>query len=153
MDRFLLMESPTGEGATLESYGFSFQQALENACLAVSSAQESHLSEFHAYEHVVIEEHAATLEELATLVLSDLVSQANEKELLVKHVELKDFCKGEDSAYSARVLAMGGPLELATSPRMLDSVELAEGAVKQTENGAWSIQASILFAEKSVAKK
>ena len=149
MERFLFKEALGGEGTlAFESYGFDFPQALENACLAVSSLQTADSQDFCATEHVVVDERGATLEELAAAVLSELLLQVNEKELLVKQVSLKDFRRGEDSSYSARIVAIGGPLEQATAPRLVESVELAVGAVKQEESGHWSIQASVIFADK-----
>ncbi len=143
MERYsLTLDAGQGEVA-LESHGFSFAEALSNACLAVSHAQSPRIDDFHAREKVVIEERGETLDELASLVLCDLLSQANEKELLVKEVELEDFRREEGSAYSVRLVALGGSLEQADSPQSFHSVEVGPGAVKVNEAGNWTINATI----------
>ena len=78
-----------------EAYGFSFENALENAAAAMFNVIAD-TKKVHEKEKVVVEEKAETLEELVGFVLGDLLSELDAREIFLKEFKVDHFKKVKD---------------------------------------------------------
>ncbi|MBI3587729.1 archease [Candidatus Micrarchaeota archaeon] len=139
MEKFILRN---GEGAIeLEAFGFSFESALSHAGLGLMNSLSHDYHAVRTDATVVLEEKAETIEELANLLLCDLLTESGEKDLLFKEISVEQFRKTPDGNYYALLVARGGALEGAEENALVNRISVAAGGVKESEKGSWSIKA------------
>lgn len=120
-----------------ESYGATFEEALENAAEAMFAtiAEVEKLREDKSLE---AEEKAANLEELANFVLSDLLSQSGINELFLKRFKVESFRKTEEG-YELKGTAYGQGMAQELGRMDVKAVTLHETKAEQTKKG-WKIR-------------
>ncbi|MFQ5406186.1 MAG: archease [Candidatus Micrarchaeia archaeon] len=135
MDKFVFLEHTAD--VLFESSGFSFEEALENAALAMFStiADADKLS---TLKDVEVEERAETLEELAAYTLSDLLYEGQSNELFFKDFKITEFKKA-GQGYLLKGRARGSPMNPQTGKTDVKAVTHHECKVRQDEK-LWKIK-------------
>lgn len=122
-----------------ESFGFSFEEALENAALAMFTVMADVEKVNKDEENVEVEEKAETLEELVGYTLADLLSELDSRELFFGEFKVSKF-RQDNGVYEVKGVARGSPADPDLGRTFVKAVTYHEIAVKKSENGQWSIQ-------------
>ena len=139
MEKFALKHS---EGKVeVEALGFSLEEALGNAGVGLMAgmASEEALHLTHGETAVIIEERAETLSELAHMLLNDLLTESNERDLLFKEVSVEKLIQNADGVH-ALIVARGGPLD-GVATKAIKRVSVSGDGVVQRQKGNWSVKA------------
>ncbi|MBI5229215.1 archease [Candidatus Micrarchaeota archaeon] len=120
-----------------KAYGRSFEEALENAALALFNTIAK-VEKLKKNKRIEIEERAKIPEELVAFVLSDLLSQAEINELFLKEFEVKEFSKKGGKIW-LKGLAYGEEMTPDKGKTYVKAVTLHETKVEEKE-GKWMIR-------------
>ena len=135
MERYRFLEHTAD--ILYEAYGGSFEEALENAALALFDiiADTGNLK---TTQTVTLNQKGTTLDELVVVVLSDLVSQRDARGLFFKSFKVTDL-KKLHNAYRLTGIAFGFPM----SPErgLMDVKAVTHHETKAfEENGRWTVR-------------
>ena len=138
MEEFAFKEHD--RGVLFEAYGFSFENALENAAGALFSVM-AETGKVHEKEKVLVEEKASTLEELAAFVLSDLHDEVGAREIFLKEFKATHFA-AVDGAFEFKGTAYGSEAQPEMAGKIVKGVVAEKVKVEKAEkNGSehWTI--------------
>ncbi len=121
-----------------EAFGTTYEEALENAAEALFETI-AYTEKLEATESFEVREEAATLEELANFVLSDLLTESDASEVFFKKLKVKEFRKTEKGFQVAGV-AYGEPYSEEKGNTHVKAVTHHRTVVEQTGTGYWRIQ-------------
>lgn len=120
-----------------EAKGKSFAEALENAADAFFSVVAD-TKKVRATKKVSIKEKAASREELASFVLSDLLTQADIKQLFFKKFKVKKIVE-KGGAFHLHGTAFGSAMKPELGKIYVKAVTLHETRVEE-KKGEWTIR-------------
>lgn len=120
-----------------ESYGSTFEEALENAAEAMF-ATIAPVEKLREEQSFVVEERASNLEELANFTLSDLLSQGDIRELFLKRFKVEEFSKA-NGGYVLEGTAYGERMSPGKGGTSVKAVTLHETKAEKTKQG-WRIR-------------
>jgi SHS2 domain-containing protein len=135
MDKFTFIDHTAD--IQYEACGFSFEEALSNAALAMFTVM-CDVAAVVESEHVVIEEKAETLEELAGYVLGDILAESGSQELFFSRFSVSSFAK-EEGGYELAGIAYGEEMTPQKGKTEIKAVTMHEISVKQ-EGNLWKIK-------------
>ncbi len=127
MERFVFLEHTSD--VLFESQGLSFEEAMENAALAMFSTIAD-VDSLGSIEEVEVEERAETLEDLAAFVLSDLLSESQAEGLFLKKFKVLEFSK-PDGGYLLKGKAWGCAMDGGVGKNDVKAVTHHECKVSQ----------------------
>ncbi len=135
MDKFVFLEHTAD--VLFEAQGFSFEEALENAALAMFSTI-SDVGALAEDESVELEERGESLEELSAFVLSDLLAESEAQELFLKEFKVSEF-KKLDGGFYLKGVALGESMSPEKGKANVKAVTHHECKVWQ-EGNLWKVR-------------
>ncbi len=120
-----------------EAYGATFEEALQNAALALFETIAS-LEKVKATKTVAIREWAPNRDELVVGVLSDLVAERDARGLFFKTFSVTNLVP-KDGGYALKGVAKGSPM--TPEAGLLDVKAVTHHETKAFENkGKWTVR-------------
>jgi len=135
MEKFVFHEHVVD--VLFESFGFSFEEALENAALAMFTVIAD-VEKVKGDEKIEVEEKAESLEELVAYTLSSLLSELDSREMFFSKFAVSSFKKIKEG-FAVKGVAYGSPAEPELGRTFVKAVTYHEIKVEQRENGQWHI--------------
>ncbi len=135
MEKFVFLEHTAD--VLVEASGFSFEEALENAALAMFSTIAS-TEELGELDSIEIEERGESLEELAAFTLSSLLAEAQAEELFLKKFKVEEF-KKLDGGFFVKGKAWGEEMSAEKGKTDVKAVTHHECKVWQ-EGSTWKLR-------------
>jgi len=135
MEKFVFLDHKAD--ILFEAEGFTFEEALQNAALAMFTTIAD-VAELHCGEHVKIEERAESLDELAVFTLSSILSKGDAMELFFKDFKINSF-KKEKAGYTIEGVACGETSSSEKSKNSVKAVTMHEAKVWKDRN-IWKIR-------------
>lgn len=132
--KYVLLEHKAD--ALFEARGKSFEEAFENAAQAMfdTIADTKKLREEKTFK--VEEKTAASLEQLVVFVLSDLLSESEARELMLKKIKVTEF---SEEKKLLKAIAFGTDAKHEFGKTVVKAVTFHELSVKK-EDGEWKIR-------------
>ena len=121
-----------------DAFGFTLEEAVENAALALFSVT-CHLERLSGAKKMVrIKEQADSLEEVVIFALNDLVAESDSQELFFKEFKVERL-REENGAWHLEGVATGFDFTPEAGNTHVKSVTHHDTQVKE-ENGKWRIR-------------
>lgn len=120
-----------------EAFGGSFEEALENAALALFETIAD-TRKIKAKQRILLKEKAHALEDLASFVLSDLVAESDAREMFFRKMWVTKMTD-EDGNYSVVFAAEGEPYSAEKGRTHVKAVTLHETQVEEN-GGKWRVR-------------
>jgi SHS2 domain-containing protein len=134
MDKFVFKDHTAD--VQFSAYGFSFEEALSNAALAMFTVM-ANVGALGEGEKVKIEEKAETLEELVGYTLGDILSESSSQEIFFSRFVVDSFCK-QDGGYALAGTAFGEAMTPGKGRTDVKAVTMHEISVCR-EGSLWKI--------------
>ncbi len=122
-----------------EAYGVSFEDALRNAAAAMFSVIAD-TEKLGVKEAVQVAESAATLEELATFVLSDLLTKSQVREVFLKEFVVDSFQMTPLRGYFLKGRGFGSKMSPEAGRTDVKAVTHHGTKVSRDAKGRWVVR-------------
>jgi len=117
----------------IEGRGKDFKEALE--AVAEGMLQSiSHVEKLGKKEKITIEEKAKNLQELIVFSLSDLLSESEERLILIKEFKIIEFGKNESEGYYLKAEAWGEKAQRSKAKGEIKAVTFHDLQIKEGED-------------------
>ncbi len=149
MEKFQLVDV-THNYKTFESFGFSFQEALENSCQALSEILVNEIEKVNCHETLNLDANGSNLEEITEMVLSDLIYSLNENDLIIKEAKTLDFGNNLSGGYFVKMVGHAGSLEETENQKNSQfQISVNPGSIIKNDSGIWKISANLILPTKT----